>query len=356
MTALEKCKLQPYTQAGDQLDATFALEEIDGQATLLLESRGGSTNAPPIRNADYHQAFTLLLQRLGQLNCMLEDIQLASKPVRQRPADQKRLHLSDYPYPIRPSKHKGEAEDLRLAIGNELSGTCNKPGTTKGNAARRVRLFLGSETKIDLNLAAHLVGQSIPNFNDPKHIELREGKLNDLAPKLRDSSRRTGAVKGNKKHWSEITVDDIAPASPFNLEDLSGKRTEVTSRVSSRRGQGKFRDTLLVVYQGRCAITGCPIEETLEAAHIIPHQDEITNHITNGILLRADVHSLFDSDLLGIHPATFEVLVASRLEGTEYEALAGKKITLPEDHRVRPSPEALHERWQGFPGTQTDNF
>lgn len=68
--------------------------------------------------------------------------------------------------------------------------------------------------------------------------------------------------------------------------------------VFLRRGQEKFRKDLINAYKSRCAVTGCNIVEILEAAHIIPYRGEHTNRCNNGLLLRADIHTLFDLGLL----------------------------------------------------------
>ena len=64
------------------------------------------------------------------------------------------------------------------------------------------------------------------------------------------------------------------------------------------RAPHKFRDALIGAYAGRCAITGCSVLDILEAAHITPYLGPDTNHVTNGLLLRADLHTLFDTCLL----------------------------------------------------------
>ncbi|WP_200883691.1 HNH endonuclease [Archangium violaceum] len=53
-----------------------------------------------------------------------------------------------------------------------------------------------------------------------------------------------------------------------------------------------------VAYGGRCALTDCEEPRVLEAAHIFPYHGPQTNHVTNGLLLRADLHVLFDLGLL----------------------------------------------------------
>jgi len=68
-----------------------------------------------------------------------------------------------------------------------------------------------------------------------------------------------------------------------------------------RAGQQEFRQRLLDAYGRRCAVSNCAVEEALEAARIIP--DTVVGDAgmdpRNGILLRADIHRLFDCGLIG---------------------------------------------------------
>jgi hypothetical protein len=70
--------------------------------------------------------------------------------------------------------------------------------------------------------------------------------------------------------------------------------------------------------------------------------------VSNGLLLRADIHTLFDLDLLGIDPNSFKVVLAPPLDGTSYEALRGRTLNAPDDAALRPSVDALRVKWEGF--------
>ena len=83
----------------------------------------------------------------------------------------------------------------------------------------------------------------------------------------------------------------VGQSDPGGIEDA---RTRVLSSIVRRRGQPLFRKRLLKAYDRRCAFTGCAVEALLEAAHIVPYRGSDTNHIANGLLLRADLHTLFE--------------------------------------------------------------
>ena len=87
-----------------------------------------------------------------------------------------------------------------------------------------------------------------------------------------------------------------------------------------------MRENLLFIYENKCCITGCTIKEILHACHINPHSDWGDNSVSNALLLRSDIHDLFDSHLLGINPETLIVHLSPKLLNTEYNHLEGKQI------------------------------
>ncbi len=135
-------------------------------------------------------------------------------------------------------------------------------------------------------------------------------------------------------------VFDHEPYEPINIE--SAKKL-VLRAISLREGQPVFRNTLLEIYEGRCAITGTAAIDVLEAAHILPYDGKHTNHPENGILLRADIHTLFDKGLIKIHADNYTVFIDKRLKDTEYQRFSGLRIRFPKRHL--PSKDALKIRW-----------
>ncbi|MEG4627854.1 leucine-rich repeat domain-containing protein [Microcoleus sp. w1-18aA5] len=134
----------------------------------------------------------------------------------------------------------------------------------------------------------------------------------------------------------------------FDAETLQDARRRITASIVQRQGQPEFRRKLLIAYGGRCPITDCDVESAIEAAHIIPYKGTQTNHLTNGLPLRADIHTLFDLHLLSIRPDTNEVVIAPALVGTCYQDLADRKLTLPQDKKTAPSQNALSKHHETF--------
>lgn len=115
-----------------------------------------------------------------------------------------------------------------------------------------------------------------------------------------------------------------------------------------RPNQQMFRVMLLSTYQQACAITQSQVTQVLDAAHIQPYVYEKIDKVHNGLLLRTDVHRLFDHGLIAVDPNVMETVVSPRLIGSEYEDLAGKSLTLPRSSQFHPSSDLLNEhrrRW-----------
>lgn len=126
----------------------------------------------------------------------------------------------------------------------------------------------------------------------------------------------------------------------FDPESVVDERKKVFAAIVRRRGQPKFRKELLEAYEGKCAVTGCTVESVLEAAHIRSYAGDQTNHVTNGILLRADIHTLFDLGKLKIDEKG-QIHLSSDLNGSIYQTHSGKKISIPKDSKKAPNTAAL---------------
>ena len=146
----------------------------------------------------------------------------------------------------------------------------------------------------------------------------------------------------------EVERQKIESEGYFDAETLQDARQRITASIVQRQGQAGFRRKLLIAYGGRCPITDCDVESAIEAAHIIPYQGTQTNHLTNGLPLRADIHTLFDLHLLSIRPDTNAVVIAPELVGTCYQYLADRKLTLPQDQKTVPNQNALSKHHETF--------
>jgi putative restriction endonuclease len=117
--------------------------------------------------------------------------------------------------------------------------------------------------------------------------------------------------------------------------------------VLPRLGQGAFRILVTDSYHRKCAISGEKTLPALDAAHIRPFADGGTHEASNGVLMRRDIHSLFDAGYVTITPELrFEVSQRIREEfsnGRHYYELHGQPIAVPENPRLQPDRSAM--RW-----------
>jgi putative restriction endonuclease len=120
-------------------------------------------------------------------------------------------------------------------------------------------------------------------------------------------------------------------------EERYGKPTLIQPRL----GQGGFRYAVTERYGRRCAMTGERSLPALEAAHIRPYSEHGPHHVSNGLLLRADLHRLFDAGYITVTP-DLRIDVSKQLKeefenGRDYYAMSGRPlIVLP--HQVGDKP------------------
>lgn len=125
--------------------------------------------------------------------------------------------------------------------------------------------------------------------------------------------------------------------------------------VRPRLGQRSFRVAVLDSYGRRCAVTNEKTLPALEAAHIREYRTVQEHSLRNGILLRADIHKLFDAGYVTVTP-DHHFLVSRRIKeefenGRDYYALDGSLVRLPLNPQHQPDAGALvwhnEQRFQG---------
>lgn len=135
-----------------------------------------------------------------------------------------------------------------------------------------------------------------------------------------------------------LTAGEADNDTPNLLED--NQRKIVDRQIKQRRGQKTFRDKLLK-FNPVCAVTGCELVDILEAAHIDAYRNDSHNDISNGLLLRTDIHTLFDLELFAINPMTHQLHFSDVALNNGYKELENKKISVK--HPL--SKQALNKRW-----------
>ena len=140
--------------------------------------------------------------------------------------------------------------------------------------------------------------------------------------------------------WEQVAVRlQSSPAIP----EMERFGTPVL--VRPRLGQGAFRLLVTDTYDRRCAVTRERTLPALDAAHLRPYAEGGMHEVTNGLLLRRDIHSLFDRGYVTVTPELrFEVSRRIKEEfenGRDYYALHGRSVQPPDDVLRQPDRQAL---------------
>ncbi|KRE90858.1 hypothetical protein ASG87_01595 [Frateuria sp. Soil773] len=144
---------------------------------------------------------------------------------------------------------------------------------------------------------------------------------------------------------AEARAEVYGDALPDFASEPDARRYEMRA-IALREGQPQFKAALLDAYGHQCAITGCGVLAILEGAHIVPYASggAASNVVPNGLLLRSDIHTLFDRGLLWVDADGF-VQIGPDLDGSEYAPLRGRKLRLPAHPAEHPHPDHLaHHR------------
>lgn len=139
----------------------------------------------------------------------------------------------------------------------------------------------------------------------------------------------------------EVTAELAASES----SNVDWNRQLVARNV--REGQTALRKQLLDIYNNKCCVSNTGPVNVLQAAHIEPHAEGRNDDLSNGLLLRSDLHDLFDDNLLGINPADFVVHVHPSLKDTLYVVYDGK-VLAPRPIEFPLNIAKLKNRWDSY--------
>jgi putative restriction endonuclease len=156
--------------------------------------------------------------------------------------------------------------------------------------------------------------------------------------------RTLSASQADFSYPPATATEPAVVAEGYSPIDASDARKKIDAQILARQGGRKFRDTALLNFDRRCAISDCQIDAVLEAAHIVPYRGPQTNGADNALLLRTDLHTLFDRQLLIIDPKTLRVTLDERLTASEYVRLEGQLVRLPKGSDAATLSARLIER------------
>jgi putative restriction endonuclease len=181
-------------------------------------------------------------------------------------------------------------------------------------------------------------------FEEPDWIEAPDWKMN-----IQSGRRYRLDEEPGESLWDQIQpliAVQALKAGAVSIAEPIGPRYDPPVFKFPRLGQGSFQAAIIDAYARRCAITGERVLPALEAAHIKDYAEGGEHRVDNGLLLRRDLHALFDRGYLTVSPE-MEVVVSKRLKdqfhnGEEYLTMNGHTLLTPARPADRPNPEFLN--------------
>jgi putative restriction endonuclease len=160
---------------------------------------------------------------------------------------------------------------------------------------------------------------------------------------------QVGKAYGTDEAEGRALWDRIVDAGASGLFEAMPRASHVRygnpALIRPRLGQGAFRIAVTDAYGRQCAVSGGRVLPALEAAHIRAYGEGGEHEVSNGLLLRRDIHSVFDAGYVTIDQ-DFRFVVSDRVRtdfnnGNEYRRLHGTRLTLPSNPRLAPRREAI---------------
>jgi putative restriction endonuclease len=164
----------------------------------------------------------------------------------------------------------------------------------------------------------------------------------DWAPNIVQGKTYDSDVGEGRRVWDDVVTRMRMPASDHAVAEV---RYGPPILVHPRLGQGAFRVEVLEAYARRCALTGERTVPVLDAAHIRPYAEMGPHRVDNGLLLRKDLHALFDAGYITVTPS-YRLRVSRRIReqyenGRDYYALQDRELRLPLPPGLAPAREFL---------------
>ncbi len=147
-----------------------------------------------------------------------------------------------------------------------------------------------------------------------------------------------------RRLWDVIESGLAARDLPPGLADAPTRFGDPTL-IRPRLGQGAFRVAVTDAYNRRCSVTRERVLPVLDAAHIMPYAEGGNHEVSNGLLLRRDIHRLFDLGYVTVAP-DYRFEVSRRIHddfenGQDYYAMHGRRIDVPQDLQNRPDGNVI---------------
>jgi hypothetical protein len=146
--------------------------------------------------------------------------------------------------------------------------------------------------------------------------------------------------------WDQL--DGVVATTTTGLAESNQARFGEPTLIAPRLGQGAFRVVITELYGRQCALTDGKVLPALDAAHIVPYAEGGSHSKTNGILLRKDIHGVFDAGYATLD-SDYRFVVSQKVRevfnnGSEHLQLHGTRLRLPANPLDHPDKAALRAR------------
>ncbi|MGE3476434.1 MAG: HNH endonuclease [Rhodospirillaceae bacterium] len=244
-------------------------------------------------------------------------------------------------------RRKGKQPTWRCTSGHEF----DEPDTEEIAVRTYEAQYSATFTPLRNSISVADLKRAALRPNDQLAIEEVDAGLVFSKSQLTDSisemlSRHLQNVDPDQWEQYQGIFDDGRSDQPSYEPRAGDTRTKIVRTIAARRGQPKFRKSLIKRYGARCMITGCGLMDIVEAAHIWPYRGDDDHHPENGLLLRGDLHTLFDLDLLAISPRDLRITLHPAVSAFGYDTMEG--LILQGCEKQKPSLFALEHRWHIF--------
>lgn len=244
-----------------------------------------------------------------------------------------------------------QASNLPLSLAWEAFGTKNGAPSFREMRDRVDRYRSDTRTGVDYTMGCRIVVQ--PVFL-PEHLWLPQPvswSRSIVVGKVFDTREREGLILWERVQEAIEQLNAATRASivqqqrfPFQAE---GPRFGAPQLIQPRLGQGAFRLAVTDAYNRQCAISGGKVLPALDAAHIQAYGEGGVHEVTNGLLLRKDIHCVFDAGYITFDE-DLRMVVSDRVRtefdnGNEYRRLHGQQLRVPADPSLQPNSDFL--RW-----------
>ena len=159
------------------------------------------------------------------------------------------------------------------------------------------------------------------------------------------------------QRYCAMPIPELTGIEQQQLEELrklsfddTDERVKAFVQQVKRERQAQFSKAVFAAYQDKCAISGTSVHKVLQAAHIDDYRGRRSQIVQNGVLLRADLHLLYDANLLSIRPNDLGIELADVPGMQEYEQVLGEnpRLRVPLDEKLWPDEKLLEVHYKRF--------